>query len=469
MNKFSKFIKVAITYFIGNVLSKLLAFLLIPLYTSYISTETYGTYDLIVSLMSLIVPILFFQIWDGLFRFIYDFEKEKDKYKILNNGLSVCFISIVLYEILFFVINQFVDIPNKWLVNIYGLSIAFQYVYGTAARTFKKNKLYMTTGVINTFVNLGLNILLIAILDYKNANALYLSVIIGNLVQCLIISFNLKIFRNFRIKNISKKIIVDMVKFSMPIAVSTISYWLLSGYSKVIVSNKLGYEMNGIFAIATKLASMIVVIVSVFQMSWHETSFETAKDKNKREFYEKGINLFYIVLMLAAIAIIPIVKSIFPYMVRGEYVGAYSIIPIVLVYSAINSFAGFSSSQFLAEKNSKATLWTTLASAVLNVILGYVFTIKFGLLGTTIALLISFTLNAVLRVILLNKLYSIKLNMKNVVILTLLLLISILLYYFAVDVINLIYVVVIIVLICVLYRKQIKGICVNFLKKIKEK
>lgn len=469
MNKFTKFIKVAITYFIGNVLSKLLAFLLIPLYTGHISTDTYGTYDLIVSLMSLIVPIIFFQIWDGLFRFIYDFEKEEDKYKILNNGLVVCCISIMVYEILFFIINQFITIQNKWLVNIYGLSIAFQYVFGTAARTFQKNKLYMTTGVINTLINLFFNIILIAGLNYNNANILYLSIIIGNIIQCAIISYKLNIFRNFRKTDINKKIIGDMIKFSMPIAVSTISYWLLSGYSKVIVSKKLGYEVNGIFAIATKLASMIVVIVSVFQMSWHETSFETANDKNKRDFYEKGINLFYIVLMLATIEIIPMVKIIFPYFVRGEYIEAYNIIPIVLVYSAINSFAGFSSSQFLAEKNSKATLWTTLASAILNVILGYILTIRFGLLGTTIALLISFTLNAVLRVVLLYILYSIKLNIKNVCVLIILLIVSIVLYYTQTNIINLVYAFGLFILMCVLYRNQIKKICMNFIKSIKER
>ena len=57
MNTTKKFIKTSIIYLIGNVLSKLIAFILIPIYTTYISPNIYGEFDLINSLISLVVPL----------------------------------------------------------------------------------------------------------------------------------------------------------------------------------------------------------------------------------------------------------------------------------------------------------------------------------------------------------------------------------------------------------------------------
>ena len=346
MNKVTKLIKTAFIYFIGNVSSKLLAFLLIPLYTSYISTNDYGIYDIITSIMSLCVPIVFFQIWDGMFRFIYDYKRVQDKYRIVTNGLLVCIFSIILYQLLFLITIFFVNIPYFYLVNIYGITIAFQYIFGTIARTFKENKLYMVSGVINTFINLSINLLLILIFKQNNIGTLLISVIIGNFIQCLIISIKLKIFKNIHKEYISHELIKKMIKFSLPIAISTISYWLLSGYTKVAISKNLGYSSNGVFAIATKLASTIVLVVSVLQMAWHEISFESADKEDRRAFYEKGLNAFMILLAISSFVIIVITKLFFNILVKGEYVGAKEVLPIVIIYTAINAFSGFSSSQF---------------------------------------------------------------------------------------------------------------------------
>ena len=101
MNKLGRFVKTVLVYFIGNVLSKLVSFFLLPLYTSYIPPEPYGTYDFIITFLNLFAPILFFQVWDGMFRRSFDFENTSDKYKIINNAFSVCMLGGVLYFILF--------------------------------------------------------------------------------------------------------------------------------------------------------------------------------------------------------------------------------------------------------------------------------------------------------------------------------------------------------------------------------
>lgn len=437
MNTTKKFIKTSIIYLIGNVLSKLIAFILIPIYTTYISPNIYGEFDLINSLISLVVPLIFFQVWDGLFRFVYDYEDIKEKYFVVSNSFNIFIFGIILYEIIFIIISKFINIPGTIFVNIYGISYAAQYLFGTVARTFKQNKLYMISGVVNTLVNLLLNIILIVVLKQVNINSLFLSIILGNFVQCLIIFIKLDIIKYTKLKNINFHLIKKIMKFSMPIAVSTISYWLLTGYTKVFISKNFGYSSNGIFAMGSKMASFILVIVSVMQMAWHESSFEVANNKDKKEFYQKGLNSFLIILLYSTISIILLLKVIFPIIIKGEYYESIKIMPIILIYTSINAFSGFASSQFLAEKDSKIPLYTTLISAFINILLLFLLK-KFDIFGASIALFISFFINTALRIILLKKKYNIKINKKNILSSIIILIIVTFIYYKLNNIINII-------------------------------
>ncbi len=463
MNNTKKFIKTSIIYFIGNVLSKLMAFFLIPIYTIYISTEIYGKYDLISSIISLVVPLIFFQIWDGLFRFIYDYKTDKDKYKVVSNGLIVFIFGILIYEIFFIIVSIFIKIPSSIFVNLYGISYAAQYIFGTFSRTFKKNKLYMVSGVVNTLVNLVSNIIIIVFLKYRTIGGLFLSIVLGNVVQCIIISLNLKIFKNVKIKDFDFCLIKKIIKFSIPIAISTISYWLLTGFTKVYISKNFGYSSNGIFAMATKLASFIVVIVSVLQMAWHESSFEVANNKYKKEYYEKGLNTFLEVLTFSTAVIMMLLNFFFPYIVKGDYLKAKNYMPIVLIYTVVNSFSGFSSSQFLAEKDSKVPLYTTLFAAILNIILLFLFK-RFDVFGASISLLISFLLNTILRIIILNKKYNININKILLLYSLITFVISCLIYYLCNSIINLVCSLLLLIIIIIKYGKLF---IIMFRKKVK--
>ena len=54
---------------IANFSSKILGFLLVPFYTSILSTEEYGITDLIFSTVQLIVPIFTMNVSDAVLRF----------------------------------------------------------------------------------------------------------------------------------------------------------------------------------------------------------------------------------------------------------------------------------------------------------------------------------------------------------------------------------------------------------------
>ena len=462
-----KFIKNVAIYFFGNILTKVISFFLIPLYTNLIDPSEYGNYDLVVSILTMIVPIAFFQIWDGIFRFVYDYKNKEDKYGVVSNGLVITLIGIIFYIIVYLIFNMIYNVQHPIYAFIYGISIALHYIYGTVARTFEKNVLYMGSGIINSLINIVLNIVFIASLGMKT-EALYISASIGTLVQIIIIEAKLKTLKNIKKNKISKNLIIKMMKFSMPIAITTISYWLLSGFTKVVVTNELGSAENGRFAIANKFSSALTIVVTVFQMSWHEMSFSLADDKNRNRYYDRGINLFSIFVFCGLGVLMPITKIIFPYMVAEEYISALAIIPITYIYTTVNALAGFMSTQLLAEKNSKATFYSTLIAAICNVILSITLTKQFGIIGANIALLIAFLINMIYVIFLLRNKYNINISKYVIIIATSISIISTLIFYIGNNIFNTIYGILMIIVTFVIFYKLVgKNLKNAILQKIK--
>ena len=89
MNNIKSFAKSSAIFFIGNVLSKLTIFLLLPLCTRTIPPDDYGYYDLSITYIAIAIYILFFEIWTTILRFMYDSDDEKQKNKAVLSGFAI--------------------------------------------------------------------------------------------------------------------------------------------------------------------------------------------------------------------------------------------------------------------------------------------------------------------------------------------------------------------------------------------
>lgn len=79
---------------VGKVCTKFLSFFLLPFYTAVLSTEEYGIVDLFNTYVSLLLPIIVFQIEDALFRFLVDVrQKDEEKEKSDIYGIFLCIVS----------------------------------------------------------------------------------------------------------------------------------------------------------------------------------------------------------------------------------------------------------------------------------------------------------------------------------------------------------------------------------------
>ena len=142
-------------------------FLLLPLYTRYLSVSEYGYYDIITTTIYVIIPIVTLQITEGLYRFVIDTNDEQGKIEVISNAFRIITKNVILFDVLYFVV--YFIIPFKFgLIILIQINLAiFAGMMQQISRGKKDNLVYSISGLIATFITLISNIILIMYVGLK--------------------------------------------------------------------------------------------------------------------------------------------------------------------------------------------------------------------------------------------------------------------------------------------------------------
>lgn len=402
MQRISRFFKTAGIYFVGNIITKLAAFFLLPLYSSRISPSEYGNYGLMITLINVFVPICFVGIWEGVFRFSFACGKDEEKYQVFNNGFIVMLTGSALYIAGVLILYLFIHFFNPMLICLYSIATGFQYFYTVIARSLMDNKLFVLSGLTNTCVSITLNIILIA--GYGiGVESLYISYVAGVAFQIFIIEYKKSPSRYFSVRNANLSETIKYAKFSMPVTFSAISNWTLNGLTQMYITYSIGNYYNGLYNIANKFSSVLVLIIGMFQFAWYEMAYGLAEDTNKNRYYKKCISEILRLSIICVSICILFVKIIYPFLVDPQYDEGLSIIPILLIGTTANAYAGFVGTLFLADKKTHSLFTTTLTAGLLNLTGLIILTPLWGFCGAVLSLCVAYIVYALLRIIILNK------------------------------------------------------------------
>ncbi len=244
MSEKRTFFKSAGVYFFGDALSKVIIFFMLPLYTTYISPDDYGYYDLTVTYVYFLGSILFLNIWCGTLRYMYDERDWSDKLKPVYSSLPIFSACLILYLAAFILLNHFLHVDYFPLVVVYGVFLALQAQYGSVARGFGKSVRYAVSGIAATAVTVLLNVLLIAIFKQPYWS-LYAAASAGILVQIVILEYSLRLIGSFSFSHLDGKLTRRLLVFSFPLCLNAAAFWFLTSFNRVVIVSILGQMQNG--------------------------------------------------------------------------------------------------------------------------------------------------------------------------------------------------------------------------------
>lgn len=382
MNKYKKLLSNTLIFGIGTFSSKVMVYLLMPLYTALLSKAEYSTADLITQAANLLMPLAAIGMYDGIFRFAIDAgEKKKEVY---SSGMAVLLLGSVVFTLLSPILWQFDYFEGyNWLIVVFVITANLQCAVSFYVRGLGYTKMYALQGIINTALNIALNVIFLVCFD-MGVLGYVLSVVVANVLVTLFLIVAMKLWRDFDIKLVTKETVVAMLKYSVPLIPNTVFIWVNSVANRFIVAHFCGNDVNGLFAAALKIPTAITLLTTIFTEAWQLSAVTDADDNGRGAFYSSVFKSYLGLICMAGSALIALSKVFTVLLMDASYYDAWQYMPTMIISTVFLSLATFMGSVYLVKKKSVMSLVTSMTGAAVNILVTVllipVFAEKFNLI-----------------------------------------------------------------------------------------
>lgn len=404
----------------GKFISKLLVFLMMPLYTACLSEAQYSVADLITQLANLLIPLACLGISEGIFRNAA--AKEGDKEAFFSSGIAILGIStacFLLLSPLLLLLEYFA--PYLWLIVLFVLCSNIHSVCAQYICAIGRTKTFAGQGIVNTMLNIGFNVLFLVGFGMK-VEGYVLSVVCADFVTTLVLVVYCRLWKAFSIKKISKKIMGEMLKFSLPLIPTTVFWWITGVSDRYLVARIRDDTENGLYAAAYKIPTLLTYMVSVFNEAWRLSAVRESDDPDAcADFFGKVFRYYVAIVFVGGAFLIAFAKVCSILLFADSYYQAWLYVPILVLATVFTSFDSFLATAYFTKKKTMVSFYTSMVGAILNVVLNLIWIPAWGAVGASIATFASYFVVFVLRAATMHRYIRFNLQIPKIVLNTVLL------------------------------------------------
>lgn len=469
MNETKRLIKNTGIIAIGSMSTKVISFLLLPLYTALLSASEYGDFDYIISVCTFALPFITFLMEEGIFRFLLDCKTIQEKKEVITVGSMLVCGGILAFGLICAIVFYFIDYKYMGYFILYTISCAGCAILNPFLRGTGNVKGYAVFHFLLSSATIVLNVLFIAVFRW-GLKGMLLATIIGHYVITLIFVIKVKLLSYISLKTFNKAKLVEMLKYSIPLIPNKISWSIINLCDRIMLMHMVGSSATGLYAVAYKFPNLMDMIYGFFYQSWKESSARVLETDTADEFY----NYIYKSLKRALFAIVVVMVAFMPLafkiMINESYIEALQYVPILLIATYYANISGFYGGIFTAYKETKIMGTTTIVAAAINLLINITAMWKFGIYAAAMSTLISNFIVYVYRKIKVKKYINLEENVLETIFSWSVLVIILTLFYINSIWTMSIACVVALVLAVILNKEMIQQIWNNVvLKKVKNK
>lgn len=399
MNRSKRLLSNTLIFTVGNLGSKLISFLLVPMYTYFFTTEQYGTVDLLITTMNLCLPLISLSLFDAVFRFVMN--KEMNATSVLSTGIfSILFVFFCL--MLLTPVFNYIQLPNAFLFILCIGGTALFTMFQNFTRAYGGAKIFAVSGIVNSLALAFFNVLLIMVMKMKVEGYL-LSYLFSVLIAIFYLICRAKLWHHIRLTAFSNALLKKMLQYSVPLIPNSLAWWFTNGVGRFFILYFVGVSANGLFAVANKIPTIINLFFVIFIQAWQISVVDEYKSSDRSGYYSdvfKSLQQFLFVLVALIISLIKPMMAIF---FSNSYYESWKYMPILLIAVVFVDLASFLGTIYLAAEKTTGLFSTTLYGMIVNLIVSGLLTPMIGVNGTGIGMATGFLTMVLLRLHSINK------------------------------------------------------------------
>lgn len=388
---------------VGKVCTQCISFFLLPLYTAILSAEDYGTFDLFVTYATLLLPLINWQLDQGLFRFMLDYRSNKDEQKKLFSTLLLSStVQNIIYVVLFICIEPFLKIENAYFLLLYVVLQVYNALFLQFVRGLGYSIKYTIASFISASATTVLNVIALVFLR-MGLQGLFVSTLTAQLLTLVYLVISSRSWEYFSLKNARIGTFKRVGTYSIPLIPNNLAWWVVNASDRTIISHFLGTAANGIYSVANKFPNVFINFYNILNLSWTETVSLHYNDEDRDEFLTDTMTSLVKLFVAACLEIVACMPFVFPIMVNAKYSAAYNQILILMYAMLFRVLVGLYSCVYVAQKNAKKIAYTSISAAIINITVDLLLINKIQVFAASLSTLIAFLSMFIVRYIDVNK------------------------------------------------------------------
>lgn len=407
--------KHGIIFGLTSSLQSALSFILLPLYTKYLNVDEFGSYSMLLVILSICQCIFYLGASTALGRYYYEYRDIGKEKEIVSASLGVSFlgmgIQIVLAVLSADVVCQYY-FHNPSLVTPYVLcliagSIGYPMTTLTLLLRYKKqSSFYLVVTIAGLLINFFITITLLIHTSAK-ISAPFIGMLCSNTLIICALLFYCRRLLTFQIPKGYTKLILSI---GIPFALSSLLSFSYQASDKIVMKEVMSMADVGVYSLGYRIAQLFHILIYLpFALIWAPLRMEY-KDSPDNKIFVKEVTILFTVLSSVFIVFCMIwgydvLLYFFP---QEEYKISLSIYPIIMVAYVFYGYLGiFDFGVFI---NNKVFYYSLIpvVCLVLNVALNYFLLPIFGIEAAAYVFVITYAVSSFVMLITANRYYPIK-------------------------------------------------------------
>ena len=375
---------------VSNFVSKILVFLLVPLYTDVLTTYEYGIADIMQVTLLLLVPALTFNMGEAALRF--GIENADRRGSILKIGLSYVLRADALVVGLSLIAFAFVNLEIRWYILLFAILFAANSLFEFLVLFFQGCEavpIVVIGSICSTVITIISNIVFLLVIRIGLNGYIYSQIgayAIASVVMILL-GKGAGIVKDLKEDEELKS---QMLSYGTPMIAYSTGSWINNAADRYIVLALCGASVNGVYGMAYKIPAILMVFQRIFAQAWQMSATKSYRDDKSAEFFTGMYRTYNCFMVTGCAVLIILIEPIAAFMFRKDFYEAWQYVPPLLISVIFGALTGFLGSICLAYKDSKSMGIATSTGAVANVAMNLAFIPYFGAMGAAVATAISY-------------------------------------------------------------------------------
>jgi O-antigen/teichoic acid export membrane protein len=381
-------------YGLGGIVSRLIAVFLLPLYTSYLGPKGFGQISTIVALTAVLSIVLRFGITSAFFRFYFDSEHEDRKTLVVRTSfwftMGMATLGLVLGIAFAQPVSDWLNLGGADLVIAGFIGLWAQMNYAQVTSLFRVEERpvgFAIASVANVLITIGATLTLVVGFHEGALGAL-----VGNFLGTLTVYFALLAYRRYQLGfQFDRKLLRAMNRFGMPLVPSALALWAINLIDRLFVNHYKGQSEVGIYSFAVNIASVIVFLLTAFQLAWPAFAYSIKDDTAAKRTYAYVLTYLLFVTCWMSLAF----GSLAPWIVHvinpsGAFSRSAEAVPLLCFATA--AYSGYSVLAIGIGRMRKTQLnWVvTSTAALVNIAINFALIPVYGMMGAAVSTLVAY-------------------------------------------------------------------------------